>query len=192
MANILTVAEIAQRLDLPESTVRYYRDRFKAYVPVVGEGRQRRYPQEAVEVFRMIAEGLRGGGSAATVEDALSRRFPRTTGTKDVTPVDAQNTNAPQIASAMARALVEQHQMLGNIQDSLKQLVQSESRTDDLIAQLEEEIVQLRYQLDTREHNSHERDQMLVAEIRKAMARRQPWWRKVWESSNTRKAITGI
>jgi len=82
--------------------------------------------------------------------------------------------------------------MLGNIQDSLKQLVQSESRTDDLIAQLEEEIVQLRYQLDTREHNSHERDQMLVAEIRKAMARRQPWWRKVWESSNTRKAITGI
>jgi hypothetical protein len=36
---LLTVAEIAKRLRLPESTVRYYRNRFNAYVPSVGSGR---------------------------------------------------------------------------------------------------------------------------------------------------------
>lgn len=55
----LTIAQIAQQLGLPESTVRYYRDHFSDYIPVIGEGRQRRYPAEAVEVFQVIADTLR-------------------------------------------------------------------------------------------------------------------------------------
>ncbi|NMP22926.1 MerR family transcriptional regulator [Sulfobacillus harzensis] len=74
----LTIAEIAQRLGLPESTVRYYRDHFTDYIPVIGEGRQRRDPAEAVEVFQVIADTLRKDhGSAIEVEETPNRMFPR-------------------------------------------------------------------------------------------------------------------
>lgn len=38
---LMTMAEIAKQSGLPESTVRYYRERFAPYVPAVGEGRGR-------------------------------------------------------------------------------------------------------------------------------------------------------
>ncbi len=39
--SLLTAAQIAKELNLPESTVRYYRDRFTEYIPTTGEGRNR-------------------------------------------------------------------------------------------------------------------------------------------------------
>lgn len=73
---LLTIAEIAKRLELPESTVRYYRNRFAAFIPVVGEGRGRRYRPEALDVLRFIADALRSGAPAEDVETALQARFP--------------------------------------------------------------------------------------------------------------------
>ncbi|WP_081904367.1 MerR family transcriptional regulator [Brevibacillus thermoruber] len=51
---LLTIAEIAKQLDIPESTARFYRDRFEAFVPSVGEGRKKRYLPEAAEVLRFM------------------------------------------------------------------------------------------------------------------------------------------
>jgi DNA-binding transcriptional MerR regulator len=45
---LMTMAELAKQTGLPESTVRYYRERFAPYVPVVGEGRGRHYHPEAL------------------------------------------------------------------------------------------------------------------------------------------------
>ncbi|MHB1426471.1 MAG: MerR family transcriptional regulator [Gemmataceae bacterium] len=70
-------ADIGRELDLPESTVRYYRDRFETFLPMVGQGRQRRYRPEALEVFRVIAGTLRNSGTADEVQDMLNRMFPR-------------------------------------------------------------------------------------------------------------------
>jgi len=52
-----TIREIARELNLPESTIRYYRDAFALYLPTWGMGRRRRYPPEALEVLRLIADG---------------------------------------------------------------------------------------------------------------------------------------
>ncbi|MFN3337561.1 MAG: MerR family transcriptional regulator [Thermomicrobium sp.] len=70
----LTLSEVAQRLGLPETTVRYYRDRFAPYLPVVGEGRSRRYPPQAVERLRWIVEQLRAGSSVQEIEAQLRSR----------------------------------------------------------------------------------------------------------------------
>lgn len=75
---LLTISDIAKRLGLPESTVRYYRDRFPEYVPSVGDGRRRRYRPEAVDVLRFIADGLRNDRTATDIAEALSRMFPKT------------------------------------------------------------------------------------------------------------------
>jgi DNA-binding transcriptional MerR regulator len=75
---LLTIKEIARRLDLPESNVRYYRDKFEEYLPHVGQGRKRRYLPQAIEVFALIAESLKSNVPSEEIALELSRRFPRT------------------------------------------------------------------------------------------------------------------
>ena len=72
----MTIADIAHRLGLAESSTRYYRDRFSAFVPVVGEGRSRRYPPEALQVLATIAELSRAGTPAEAITERLRAEYP--------------------------------------------------------------------------------------------------------------------
>ena len=69
--NLLTIAELARNLDLPESTARYYCNRFATHLPSVGEGRRRRYKPEALEKLRIIAQAMRRNKNAYAVDLAL-------------------------------------------------------------------------------------------------------------------------
>jgi len=64
---LYTLRHIADVLQLPESTVRYYRDAFLDHVPATGTGRRRRYPAAAVAVLRSVAAGYAAGHSRAEV-----------------------------------------------------------------------------------------------------------------------------
>lgn len=75
--NFLSVISIAKELDLPESTVRFYRDKFPEYIPFEGEGRKRKYRPEAVRVLRFIARSLRSGKTSKKTAEELSGNFPR-------------------------------------------------------------------------------------------------------------------
>lgn len=75
---LLSVAEIARRLGVPESTVHYWKNRFAQHLPSTGSGRQKRFRPEAVEVFRVIAEMFSLGHSTQDVMEALGKRFPLT------------------------------------------------------------------------------------------------------------------
>jgi DNA-binding transcriptional MerR regulator len=68
---LYTLRQIARELNLPESTVRYYRDAFAAHIATVGMGRRRRYPEEAVATLRAIAEGYAQGRTHEEVEANL-------------------------------------------------------------------------------------------------------------------------
>lgn len=75
---LYTIAEIAQQLNIPESTARFYRDKFNKFIPSVGTGRNRRYKEEAAEALRIIAEGLRNRLTATEIAEQLSCEFPIT------------------------------------------------------------------------------------------------------------------
>lgn len=75
---LLSVAEIARRLGVPESTVHYWKNRFAQHLPSQGSGRQKRFRPEAVDVFRVIAEMFSLGHSTQDVMEALSKRFAHT------------------------------------------------------------------------------------------------------------------
>ncbi len=92
MTKYYSIAEMAQELSLPESTVRYYRDRFKSYVPAVKKGQRKVYDEQALEALRIIAEGLRKGENAATVEGQLSLSFSQTIDTKDIAAAAQQQS----------------------------------------------------------------------------------------------------
>ncbi|WP_319583025.1 MerR family transcriptional regulator [uncultured Pseudodesulfovibrio sp.] len=73
---VLSVAEIARELDLPESTVHYWKNRFAQHLPSVGRGRQKRFKPEAVEIFANISRLLKEGHTARDVMDRLSQEYP--------------------------------------------------------------------------------------------------------------------
>src|SRR5262245_27904038 len=78
-----TLREIARELNLPESTIRYYRDALAAYIPTVGLVRRRPYPADALDIFRTIADGYSQNLSREDIEANLpgevARAEPRTT-----------------------------------------------------------------------------------------------------------------
>ena len=68
---LLTIAELSRHLELPESTTRYYCNRFAEYLASVGEGRRRRFKPEALEVLKTIAQTMRRDKNAYAVDLAL-------------------------------------------------------------------------------------------------------------------------
>ena len=68
---LLTIAELARHLDLPESTTRYYCNRFADHLPSIGEGRRRRFKPEALDVLQTIAQTMRRDKNAYAVDLAL-------------------------------------------------------------------------------------------------------------------------
>jgi DNA-binding transcriptional MerR regulator len=120
---LLTIKDIAQALNIPESTARYYRDKWPEYVPTVGTGRNKRYKPEALEVLRLIAEGLRNGRSATEIENELSLKYQTIT---DIEPepqqlpqqrsssleLYRQDIDSRQDLAAAINALVEQNKIL--------------------------------------------------------------------------------
>ncbi len=69
----MTLKHIAQQIAAPESTLRLYRDEFAGFVPATGEGRRRRYDDAAAQTLRQIMEWKKGGLSAETIRQELTR-----------------------------------------------------------------------------------------------------------------------
>lgn len=140
---LLTIAEIAQELKLPESTVRYYRDRFADFIPTVGRGRGRKYKPEALEVLRFIAEGLRNDLTATEVAEAVSRIFPIS-----ATPsAEPQQTAAATQREAFLALVEAQGQAMRQVAAALERIATQGEETAALrreVEALREEVAQLR------------------------------------------------
>ncbi|SMF36306.1 MerR family transcriptional regulator [Desulfovibrio gilichinskyi] len=73
---LLSIAEISRLLEVPESTLHYWKNRFAQYLPSTGRNRQKRFKPEAVEIFSLIASMLKQGHTAEDVMADLSRKYP--------------------------------------------------------------------------------------------------------------------
>jgi len=125
---LLTLRELAAQLDLPESTVRYYRDGFLDFIPSVGTGRRRRYPPQAAAVLRRIATGYEAGRSRAEIAGGLQQDAPGSTGTVAV--------------AAAASAAPLSMEDVTNL-DLLAAILDGEREQRDALWQMAKEIVRL-------------------------------------------------
>jgi DNA-binding transcriptional MerR regulator len=117
---MLTIAEIAKRYALPESTVRFYCKRFRAYLPNQGQGKRRRYLPEALEVFEAILAEMKGTKNARSVENALSLRFKKVESVSDSCVPQQQTYIASQAIPAFDPAILAS--LLENQTEALKQI----------------------------------------------------------------------
>lgn len=103
---LLSIAQIARQIDVPESTLHYWKNRFGQYLPSVGKKRQKRFKPEAVETFQLISALLRDGHTVDEVMAELSKRYPVNADTVSELPV-SQSGGSPACATASG-ASVEQ------------------------------------------------------------------------------------
>jgi DNA-binding transcriptional MerR regulator len=123
---LLTLKQVADRLELPESTVRYYRDAFLDHIPSIGTGRRRRYPPAAVAVLRTLAAGYAAGRSRDAILGTLEGATPR------AAPGPAQQP----------RAAEHQESGVSNL-ELLAAIVDGEREQRDALWQMAKEIVRL-------------------------------------------------
>lgn len=166
MKKLMTMAEVAKELDIPESTARYYRDSFIDYIPSVGEGRKKRYRPETKEVLRFIAEGFKGKLTAMEIKNGLSQMFPRN--------LDIEQPTATTTAVVQQESENEVKQYALQLQLALEQM----SVTMQVIADQKEEISELRNHIADVEKRQQEqqeyintkleeRDRKLIESLRK-------------------------
>ena len=134
---LLTVRELGEKLSLPESTVRYYRDAFLAHVPAVGMGRRRRYPPAALAVLRSIAQGYAEGLS----REAILARLDGHSGEQP--PAGRTRGRAPSFDD-------ELEEEISNL-DLLAAIVDGEREQREALWQMAREVVRITGVLETQD-----------------------------------------
>ncbi|MED1948965.1 MULTISPECIES: MerR family transcriptional regulator [Brevibacillus] len=176
---LLTIAEIAKQLDIPESTVRFYRDRFEMFVPSVGEGRKKRYLPEAAEVLRFIADSFKRNETATEIEEALSRAFPRTIEFRDETAVTT--------AAAQQQSVFIPSEQLNMLIAHLATSMQTMADQKQEIAELRKQIASIQNEQEQQLQRSQKLDEAMtsILSVRKEIAairerENLPWWKKLF------------
>ena len=154
-----TMVEMAKIIGIPESTARGYRDRFPAYFSITGQGRGKRYTEEAMEALRIVAPMSRQGIPTEDIEAALEARFG--------VVVESQDSQS-QVVVSQSRIVADENQ-------ALVAMFVSE------LTVMREQVMALQAQLEDRDDS---RDRQLVAVMREIQEMRQeirqPWWQKIF------------
>lgn len=187
MDKLLTIAEISKQVGIPESTVRYYRDKFEPFFPTVGKGRNRRYRPEAIDIVKVIAEGFNRNMTAMEIEEGLTRMFSMDVSVVEqtaATTTATQQQSLEEIKSALLQTVTtigtlnQTVQKLSNRIEELETEKQGFSEQQKEVAELRRTIAELRNKEASRLHESEKSTLQLVQRIER-LEQQKPWW-KVW------------
>lgn len=129
----ISLREVGRRLNIPPSTVVYYKDRFERYIPSVGgRGRRRKYPVEALDIFQSIRELYDDNWSAEQIEAEIAGKYK-----------DLQATHAGSIGAVgdANRTVLEKSGSARELAETLAEMVEKMS---DLIQEGPDDAVQVR------------------------------------------------
>ncbi len=165
MAELLSLKQIAQRLNIPVSTVSYYRNQFNDFMPAVNVGRYPKYNDEVLEVISEIRRLFGEGYDRQQIEDILKQQFAINQG--------------EELATTTKGTTIQQSDKYLYLLEEYASLLQQQQAT---IAQQSELIKQLTEQFD-REQRIKER--LLLQELKnrenKEPARQSGLWQRIFK-----------
>ena len=150
--DLLTITGIAQKLGIPESTVRYYRNKFPDFIPAVGEGRKRKYRPETLEIISLIEKMFRENRPAKEIAERLANTFPQNINIAKQPQQEIATTPQQQLKNPsldLANMLAVQTQALKQLALFLDKFYTHEQE----LKTLSDEVIFLRKQLDKLRHN---------------------------------------
>ena len=138
------LCELARELNLPESTTRYYRDVFSPYVPSVGSGRRRRYPEEALTVLRFIAEAFAVGRTRDEIREALTNGGaplnPTFEGTEPTQEPFTPSTRSDQVTASLIEGEREQRELMWQMIRELSRFGDAIERQHYILSELVDHV----------------------------------------------------
>ena len=132
MNELLTIQQIAEKLDMPPSTVRYYKNKFKEFMPEVLVGRYAKFKPEAVEIIETIAAATAATKQQQEIKELLAAKFALNIGQSEECE--------PTAATATTTAATTQQQPDFNIKAHYKLLAQANSEIINLRSVLQQMI----------------------------------------------------
>ncbi|MBU1611999.1 MAG: MerR family transcriptional regulator [Proteobacteria bacterium] len=155
----ISLREIARQLNIPPSTVVYYKDRFAEHIPSQGgEGRRKRYPADAIEIFRRIREMFNNNWSTEQIEQELAApgrtdRRVDATAASFASPLSSGGFNDASAVLAKVTDLLENQSLFKSevrtlrdeIAEMRKERSDEKSRYGQAITVMEREMEELRH-----------------------------------------------
>lgn len=154
----ISLREVGRQLDIPPSTVVYYKDKFEKYIPSVGgEGRRSRYPVEVLEIFRRIRKMFNDNWSTEQIERELALKFSALMNDQqsdqsiDQRVASGEFQGIAGVLSKMSDVLENQslfrseiRSLRDEVADLRRERKEAESRYGEQVSSLEKEITQLK------------------------------------------------
>jgi DNA-binding transcriptional MerR regulator len=138
------LCELARELNLPESTTRYYRDVFSPYVPSVGSGRRRRYPEKALTVLRFIADAFAVGRTRDEIREALTnggaQQNPTVEGTEPAHEPFTASKRSDQVTASLIEGEREQRELMWQMIRELSRFGDAIERQHHILSELVDHV----------------------------------------------------
>lgn len=138
------LCELGRELGLPESTTRYYRDAFAQFVPSVGFGRRRRYPEEALATLRFIAGAFAEGRTRDEIARILAEGGapePETADTADAaTGFSTPIGRSSQVMNSLIDGEREQRELMWQMIRELSRFGDAIERQHFILSELVEHV----------------------------------------------------
>ncbi len=135
MSKLYTIKELSKELKIPESTLRYYRDRFEEFIPTVGKGRKRRYKEEAIDVFKLIIEGYEQDLNFRQIKDKLIKKLSVSEGSSTKESDDIKNVLIEK-QNEIIRLLIEYINEKDELKREIKLLKHKIAKMEEILVRL--------------------------------------------------------
>lgn len=126
MSNYLTITEIAEQTDIPNSTCRRYLASFEPFFSVKGGSRLKKYESDAVNVLMRIKKLYDEGLETHEIFDVLKNEFPLVVNSEEQQETSEKTPTVPTLATSqdieeIKEALEEQKQFNHVLLKEMKQ-----------------------------------------------------------------------
>jgi DNA-binding transcriptional MerR regulator len=125
---LYTITQMSKLLRIPESTIRFYRDKYSEYFHYTGKGKKKRYLPETLDVLRLICDQSGKSKNAEQIAEALQAQFIKQIDIAESEAVETQpqkSQNSLQLFQTMTTAIIEiadQKKEIENLRNEVREL----------------------------------------------------------------------
>lgn len=170
---LYTLVALAERFNIKESTLRFHTKRYQNYIPSVGEGKNRRYEEDALPVIAFILKRVSEKKTQQQITEELNEQFPMF---MDVTVNDCGSD----VAISQGNNLTNNDD-LDKLRSIIEELVKRDTENRNEIEFLKNSHVLLESKVSWQgESQNAKNNDMLVAINEISRVQRNKRWWKLW------------
>ena len=138
--------QIARELDIPASTIRYWRDYFLHFLDYVEKGNKKRFRKQTIDVFKKVKELKDQGYEFEDIENVLMNEFSiniedvttyehnnERTNNKQTTSKNPDNTEVTLSENKMQAIIKQQTNMIKQLSNKMDEIKQDNQRLEEKI-----------------------------------------------------------